>query len=673
MRQRSWIGIALALVSTAAHAADIKVYEDKYGVPSIVAGNLKEAMFAEGYIQGKDHAVRMATNYKIARGRYSEAVGKGSLMQDGFVRGLGLEAKAEELVPQLSGEAKVTVEAYLAGANKAISEQKGTLPNWIEPFTAVDVLSLAQFVNGAFPLLDLSEKISPGAGSNQFALAPSKTSTHHPIVSIDPHLGWDGQDGGIVWQEFAIYTSEIHFRGVAIPGLPTGVLGHNDKVAWSMTNNNPSLYTIYTVKTNPANKAQYSYHGKWENYETRTVPMSYRDGDQLKTTNSTVRMTKWGPMVPFSNRSAKFSLPNPIDTIEQGLAMIRSQSVDDVRNALKHRGLSMWNFVFADVKGNISYQYNAHVPQRDASFDWSKPVPGDDPKTEWGPLWDLDQLPRIQNPLSGILVNCNSNPKFTPTDDEMNQDWPGYVTSYGPTTRWENLSALLKANKKISPEKAMEIATDCAVPYAGPTVDRLSTLVSTGNAIDVLKKWDKKSTVDSMGCVLYTYWLRENKGNPGLSSMAAKGEGWSDAQNQIAKDSLESAAKKMIAEQGELTTRWGAVQYMQRGKVKSPVQGFGYVAPGSTIAAVSPASAGAATLKEGRSHATFGSSMRMIISLDPKGVQSWSVLPYGNSNVPTSPHYSDQMELYSVGKYKPTYFGEVSAKKHSVRNYTLTY
>ena len=219
----------------------------------------------------------------------------------------------------------------------------------------------------------------------------------------------------------------------------------------------------------------------------------------------------------------------------------------------------------------------------------------------------------------------------------------------------------------------MELATDCAVPYAAPTVDRLATLINAGNAIDVLKKWDKKSTVDSIGCVLYTYWLRENKGNSGLSSMAAKGEAWSDAQNQIAKDSLESAAKKMIAEQGELTTRWGAVQYMQRGKVKYPVQGFGYVATGSSIAAVSPSSAEAATLKEGRSHATFGSSMRMIISLDPKGVQSWSVLPYGNSNVPASPHFSDQMELYSVGKYKPTSFGESNAKKHSVKNYTLSH
>ena len=110
---------------------------------------------------------------------------------------------------------------------------------------------------------------------------------------------------------------------------------------------------------------------------------------------------------------------------------------------------------------------------------------------------------------------------------------------------------------------------------------------------------------------------------------------------------------------------------MQRGAEKAPVQGFGYVAAGTPIAAVSPASAGGATLKDGRSHATFGSSFRMIVSLDPRGIQSWSILPYGNSNVPTSPHFADQMNLYAVGQYKPTNFGLGNAKKFSIKSYTL--
>ncbi len=656
-----------------ARASEITVFEDKFGVPSIVAPDLKSVSYGLGYVQARDQAQRMALNYKIARGRSAEANGKSGLLQDGFIRGLGLESKSQALAPNLSGDVKLVVEGYLAGANKSLSEQKGNLPKWIQPFDVVDVLSLTQFVNTAFPLLDMSSKLSAGAGSNQFALASSRTSTKHSILSIDPHLGWDGQDGGIVWQEFAAYTPDITFRGVAIPGLPLGVIGHNQKVAWSMTNNDPALYTLFSVTTNPDNKNQYSFHGKWKEFKFETVLMNYRDGDELHTNKQTVKMTDWGPMVPFSNRAARFSIPNPETTIRQGLSMIRAKSAGDFRDALKMRGLSMWNFVYSDIKGNIGYQYNAYIPQRDKSINWRTTVSGADPKSEWGDLIDMDNLPHAENPASGILVNCNSAPWLTTLGTEIKRDWSNDITTYGSSTRWEMLSKLLENAKRVSPTKAMEIATDCTVPFARETIERMSTLVKEGSAIDILKAWDKKSTIDSIGCALYTYWLREDKRNPGLSSGAGHDTKWSQADEQQVKETLESAAKKMIVEQGNLSVRWGDIQYMQRGTEKCPVQGFGYAAPGTPIAAVSPASAGSETLKGGRSHATFGSSFRMIVSLDPKGVQSWSVLPYGNSNVSSSPHFSDQMSLYSVGKYKPTFFGKANAQKQAVKSYHLSY
>jgi len=652
-------------------AGDITVYEDSFGVPSIVAGSTDEAVYAMGFLEAREFAQRMALNYKLARGRLAEALGRGSLLQDGFIRGLGLEDRAADVAAHLSGESKSLVDSFVAGANKALADQQNRLPKWVEPFTDTDAIALVMFIQAAFPLLDLSAHLSPGAGSNQFALAPSHSSTHHPILSMDPHLNWDGGDGGIVWQEFAIYTPAIHFRGVAIPGLPLGVMGHNDRVAWSMTNNDPQLYTIYTVKTNPENGNQYSYHGAWRDFKSRKVDTRYLDNGELKTSSMNLRLTDWGPMIPFSNRAVRLAVPDPIVTLRQGLQMMEAKNGAEFRTALKLRGISMWNYVYADVEGNIGYQYNAAVPKRDPSIDWDRAVAGEDPKTEWGEIWSLDDLPHAENPASGILVNCNSSPKLTTLGGEIAGEWPKYVTSYGPTTRWEMLSALLKAGKRVSPDRAKEIATDCTVPYASQTIDQLARFVDVGNAVDVLKKWDRKATVDSIGCVLYTYWLREGKINAALSSAAGAGQSWTAEQGAEAKSSLEAAAQKMIAEQGSLLARWGGIQFMQRGTVKTPVQGFGYVVPGSGLAAISPASAGANTLKDGRSHATFGSSFRMIVSLDPRGIQSWSVLPYGNSNDPESPHYADQMDLYAVGKYKSTYFGLADAKKHAVKTYNL--
>jgi len=649
------------------------VYEDKYGVPSICASNLKDAAYAIGYVEAKDRAVRMALNYKLARGRLAEVNGKSSLLQDGFLRSVGFEAKAEQKSAQMSGEVKDLVDSFVAGANRGLSEQKGKIPTWIEPFTSVDVLSFMQFVNAAFPLLDLSSKLMPGAGSNQFALAPLRTSTHHPILSMDPHLGWDGQDGGIVWQELAIYTPDINFRGVVIPGLPSGTMGHTDRVAWSMTNNNPLLYTIYNVKTNPENRNQYSYHGNWRDYKTVKQEMRYVENGQLKSNVTTAKLTDWGPMVPFSSHSVRLAVPDPETSLKQSLMMLRARNCREFRDALKMRGVSMWNFVFADIAGNIGYQYNAAVPKRDESLDWTKTVAGEDPKTEWGELWNMDALPHAENPASGMLVNCNSSPNLTPLGNEINGIWPRDVTTYGETTRREILSKLLKTSNRIDPKRAMEFATDCTVPYAKETIQQLARFALAGNAIDILTKWDGKAKVNSVGCVLYTYWMRQRRENDELSRLAGQGTAWTKEQGEEAIASLVFAIQQMTKEQGGLSTSWGNVQYMERGTVKEPVQGFGYVASWSGIAAVSPASAGTATLKNGKSHATFGSSFRMIVSLDPKGIQSWSVLPYGNSDVADSPHYVDQMNLYSLGKYKTTYFGIARAKSYSAKSYTIQY
>jgi hypothetical protein len=165
--------------------------------------------------------------------------------------------------------------------------------------------------------------------------------------------------------------------------------------------------------------------------------------------------------------------------------MMQAKNVADFREALKLRGMSMWNYVYADVDGNIGYQYNAFVPHRDASIDWAKPVAGDDPKSKWGELWSLDDLPHIDNPKSGILVNCNSSPTLTPMGNDISGTWPSDVTTYGPTSRWEVLSGLLLSQKRISPERAQEIATDCSVPYAAETIAQLSPIRSVARCIRI--------------------------------------------------------------------------------------------------------------------------------------------------------------------------------------------
>lgn len=647
--------------ATRAAVRSVEIFRDRYGVPTVAAERLPDALYGLGYAMAQDNAVQMARNFKQARGRVAEVDGRSALLTDGFLRSLGIEELAEKKAALLTGEMKENIESFCEGANRALAEQKGKLPNWIEPFTPVDVLSMAQLTNASFALLDISRQLLPGMGSNQFAVSAARSAEGHAILSVDPHLPWDGL---LAWYEFGLQTKDIRFRGITLSGLPFGIMGHTDRVAWCMTNNDPDLFDFFTVKTNPDNPKQYRFHGEWRDFEDVTVELRYRDGAALKTQKQRVRRTAWGPMVPFRAQAVALSMLGSWELLDQSVKMARARDARELREALRPLGFSMWNIVYADTQGRIGYQYNARVPRRDTAYNWDKPVPGDDPKTKWGPLWTLDELPHIENPASGKLVNANSAPWLTPLGEGIpSTGWPSYVTSYGSTTRYERLAELLKAAPKLTPDLAKQIATDTAVPYGRAATAYLgSAYVSqhpeeksrtepSDPLIGILSRWDGKASVDSRGTALYYFWLRADSTMPRLAKRAADGTPWTKEEGEAALKALRRAGEDMKAAGIAPDARWGDVHVSRRGTRTFPVSGFN---GSGGDAAVVPNNG---PLAAGKIVCNVGSSFRMIVHLDPKRVESWSILPYGESQDPANPHYADQTALFGRGEYKDTLFG----------------
>lgn len=654
--------------------AQITLYRDNYGLPSIQAGNMEDALYGLGYVTATDNAERMALNYKQARGRLGEAVGRSALLTDGFLRSLGLEEMAERKAKSLQGAVARWLQSYCDGANRALAEQKGRLPDWIEPFTLVDILALSQLLNAAFPLQDISNELLPGTGSNQFAVSPKRSASGHALLSADPHLNWSGP---LLWYEYSLYLPDLKFHGVGISGLPFPAMGHSDRVAWSMTNNSPDLYDFYIVKTNPDNARQYNYHGEWRDFEEMTYELRWRENGELKTQKQTARRTAWGPMVPLRPWAARLSMLDTWEGLEQMVRMAKARDGKEFREALKPRGLSMWNIVYADTKGTIGYQYNARLPRKSEGFDWTKPVPGSDPGTKWGELWTLDDLPHIENPKSNLLVNANTAPDLTPLGTEIPANrWPKYVTSYGHTTRYDRLAALLDADNSITVEEAKRYATDTEVPHALQTVRALQKAASAGamepelrEALNVLTAWNGRAEVDTPGCGLYLYWFRGGKESLTLAEKAGSGTAWNDMDAAAALAALKQAAADMKQQHGSLTVPWGKLHLSRRGSVTAPVSGFAYArGRGDSVATVAP---NFGVFRDGVLTCTGGSSFRMIVELDPKGVRSWSILPYGVSQNPANPHYADQMALFGRGEYKDTYFGLARIQKSAASKQTL--
>lgn len=669
---RRWLVLLLAftfcLGAGNALAQEVTLYRDRYGVPSLVAKRLPDAIYGLGYAMAQDNAERMALNFKQARGRLAEVEGPGQLIQDAFLQSLGIESLAKRKAESLSGEMKMRLERFLAGANRALAEQKGRLPDWIEPFTAVDVLALAQMLNAAFPLYDISAQLTGGMGSNQFAVGAKRSATGHAILSADPHLLWSGP---LLWYEFAVYAPGWQFRGITLSGMPFGLMGHTDKVAWCMTNNDPDLFDFFTVQTNPDNPKQYNYHGSWRDFEYEKITLFYRENGQKKSRTQTVVRTAWGPMLPFRSQAVRLSMLGAWEMQDQIIAMAQARNAKEFRDALKQRGLSMWNIVYADTQGNIGYQYNGRVPRRDPSLDWTKPVNGADPRTQWGDLLSLDEMPHVENPASNLLVNGNSAPWLTPLGPEIKSaGWPAYVTTYGPTTRYERLAELLSADKRISLDAAKRYATDTEVPYARRIVPELLRVgrdtmdVDVKAALQTLAQWNFRADVDSRGCGLYLYWLRAARIPSSALARKNPQESWSAAESAKALEALREAARAFRERFGSLDAPWGAVHVMQRGAQTVGVSGFNF----GDMAAVAPNSG---NFQQGQVRCFVGSSFRMIVNLNRKGVQSWSILPYGNSHNPQNPHYADQMPLFRLGQYKETHFGAANARRHAASTLKL--
>lgn len=661
--------LSLLLLALQPAAPPIEIDIDRYGVPAIFARSDVDAAYALGYEQALNMGEQMAVSYKIARGRYAEVAGRSHLLTDGFIRALGIEDDAEAASQNPPGD-PAEIDSFLAGANRGIAEARlqGHAPAWIAPFTRTDVFALMQFVNAAFPLLDFQASLSRGAGSNQFAIGPQRSATGHPILSMDPHLSIDGGDL-ILWFEFAQYTPQGSFRGVSIPGLPFGAMGHNDRVAWSMTNNDPALTTRYKVVTDPNDRSRYSYHGEWRPFKTKKLEMSYLDGGQLKTSTQTVRLTDWGPMIPLRNEALNCPVVGQFAALQPGASLQKATSVADFRRRLSKRGFSMWNFVFADVDGHIGYQYNAMLPSRKPDFPWRGAVPGDTADTRLGELVPYDDLPHVTDPKCGFLVNCNSSPWLTAPSGEIPSVWPNYVTTYGITSRYERLSRLLSGDGSVSVDRAKQFATDTLVPDGLASAKALIAAGADADAARVLRRWNGRAETGSVGPALFVYWLVQDKSSPVLAAAAGQGKPWTADQARSAIDSLKAAEAKLIKDHGRLDVHWGDVLYLMRGKKEAPSGGYGYLYGG--VAAVRPTS-GAWDPAKGRIHATFGSSMRMIVSLEPGHVRSWSVLPYGNSWVEGSPHYDDQMKLYADGKYKDSNFGASAARRAAVQKVFLS-
>ncbi|MBO0723917.1 MAG: penicillin acylase family protein, partial [Blastocatellia bacterium] len=403
-------------------ASAVTIYRDSWGVPHIYGPTDYSVMFGFIYAQAEDNFWQIEDSYIQALGRASEVYGEKSLVADITNHALEIAKTSQDDYSKLSKEMKEVCDATADGLNYFLEKNPQVKPRLIAHFEPWHLLAFGRFAqyqlfiyrrnglqdgetlaaipevkaNGSTSYLPVpsndTAKIGMGAvmgedviGSNMWAIRPEKSANGHAMLFINPHQPFFGPGQ---WIEGHLHSdSGWNLSGATFPGSPFPSLGHNEYLGWSHTVNEPDITDLWEERfDDPKNPLNYRYGGGYRTATAWTDAIKIKTDKGSETKTFRFRKTHHGPIVairdgkPLALRMAKFE---DSTVIEQRYLMGKAHNFKEFKAAMTRLAMPMFNTMYADREGNIWYLYNGAVPRRDPKYDWSKPVDGSDPGTEW--------------------------------------------------------------------------------------------------------------------------------------------------------------------------------------------------------------------------------------------------------------------------------------------------
>jgi penicillin G amidase len=564
----------------------VEVITDRYGVPHIYSSNEDDLYFAQGYMHAQDRLWQMELNRRIGSGRLSEIFGKATIEADRFSRRLGMHRAAATEVLRLPEDSKRVLEAYARGVNSYIEGHRNKLPIEFtllrfkpQPWQIMDSIQWAKMMGwnlcgnweteiirarivanlgaeraakleaGYDPehlliippgveyqginlgLLEQYEQLKQLSGfgmmgaSNNWVVAGAMTTTGFPILCNDPHLG---QAAPSIWYECHLAAGDINVIGASFPGSPGVVIGHNQHIAWGITNAVSDVQDLYVEKFNPQNPHQYEYQGRWE--EARVVREEIKIRGSSAPLVEEVRITRHGPILtslPLANKNnltgqnganaAPAELPLALrwtgleqcHVISAVQKMNQATNWEEFRDALRDWDVPPQNLIYADREGNIGYVMAGAIPLR-ARGQALLPSPGWTGAYEWTGFIPFDELPQVYNPPQHFIVTANNR--------VVDDNYPYYITNeWLNGYRAQRIRDLLTSKEgKLAPADMAAIQAD---QYALPALEIVPHILSLQAhtplekaALDVLRTWNYLLAPDNVGAAIYTTFLHKLQG-----------------------------------------------------------------------------------------------------------------------------------------------------------------
>ena len=682
------------------------VYRDTWGVPHIYAPTIEAGLYAQGWAQAEDRPHQLLKNFKRALGEAAEIDGPPMLPFDLVSRVWDHYGTARLGAARLRPSVRRHIRAYARGMRDYYADHPEDVPEWwgereIDEYL---IIAFGRLFLYAWSIEQAFADLQRGGietafgdfhhGSNQWAVAPSRSAEGAAILLIDPHLSWWGLSR--FW-EFRIRAGELHGSGFTLPGSPYIGLGHTRHLAWAMTTGGPDTADVYELTLHREDPSRYLYDGEWREMTRREFSIEVKGAGAHP---FTIWDTHYGPVIASKDGRAYAARTAYADSVGMSDAWLEFNLGTSYRDAV--RGLATLelfpqNVMVADTSGNIYYQRSGRVPRRPAGFDWSRPVDGSTSATEWQGFHPAEDLVQILNPPTGYMQNCNIPPDAMLAESPLTIDrYPDYLYSdkiYGPRSGWTNQRGaraveLLAADDSVTASDAVAYALDVR-PYGA---DRWQAALREADArvgdgyrsdpdyssgLQGLLGWNGAMRHSSTGALRYYYWrtqLLEDLGTTAGRSITRRIDfllaplGRVRPEPRIGPEELRALAaavspamRRLREVHGSLDAVWGDKFRVGRDGASWPVGGGSLREIGMrTLRSVGYGPERENGTRWGQSGQT--STQVVVLSSPP---QSWTYVPIGQSDRPDSPHYRDQAEsLFSQRHLKPTWWRPTALVGH---------
>lgn len=654
-----------------AQAARVHILRDSYGVPHIFGQTDGDAAFGLAYAHAEDDWPTIQGVLAASRGKLGLLqLSKTALSNDYYAQLIDVAGQVEAQYPQLPADVRAVLEGYAAGLDTYAALHPREADARLLPLTGKDIaagfahkLPLMFDLPGTLRVLEgkrVGDLLLPAhdaaEGSNAHAVLARRSTDGITRLNVNSHQPWDGP---VAWYEAQVHSEEgWNMTGSLFPGAPVVLHGHNDALGWAHTVNKPPLVDVYALEMNPREPHQYRFGGKWLALQETRAALPLDLGLFTLTLHKPVYRSVQGPVLETGGRFYAIryaAIDRALTSVLQWYRMDKARSLPEWKEAMRLQGIPMFNTVYAD-RDDILYVYNALLPLRAPGEEPERVLRGDDPALVFSGYLPFDRLPQVQNPPSGFVFNTNTSP-FQATAGPGNPDPSGFPAGIERTMNNRGLRSLrlfggeapisgadflrFKFDRTYARESRMFTA------IVNPLLASAPEDPDHRRALELLRAWDgvaaDASAAAALAVLTWTVLDDDEEAGKPVEASAAFGEACAFLRDHF----------------GTVEVPLGELQRLRRGKVDLPLGG-------------GPEVLNAAYGKREGGHlvGTQGDSYILIAEFGPRGVRSNSIIQYGASNRPGSPHYADQAPLFLRQELKPAWRTLPEIRAHLEREYT---